>query len=342
VKICLIAPPLLDVPPKTYGGLERVVWDLACGLSRLGHEVDLVATVGSREPPGGRLIPTVKAPERADVDWLAYEVEAFNRYKDEVAGGGYDIVHDNTWFFLPYNIPDIRIVHTHHSWLNGLKKPVERPCLVGISKFHAMSMANHLFGTVWRWCYNPVNPENYPFQRDKGDYLLFVGRIDRIKAPHYCVEIARRAGTKLVVAGGTFVLDKEYVRLVKHLCEKNGFTFLPDIPEEKKVELMQNAAAVLFTPCYPFQEPFGLVAVEAALCGTPVIAFYNGATPEVVYQGVSGYLVSDVDDAVAVIRAGGLAEIKPEECRAWGENFSPENIAAVYLKLYRQAIENPW
>ena len=342
MKICLISSPLLDTPPKGYGGLERVVWDLACGLSRLGHEVDLVATVGSKHPPSGRLIPTVKAAGRVHVDWFAYEAEAFNRYREELARGGYDIVHDHTWFMLPYNIPGLPLIHTHHSWLNGLQKPRDRPCLVGISKFHAMSLANHLFGTVWRWCYNPVNPENYPFQGDKQDYLLFIGRIDKIKAPHYCVEIARRAGMKLVVAGGTFVQDMEYVRMVKHLCEKNGFPFLADVSEEKKVELMQNAACVLFTPAYPFMEPFGLVAVEAALCGTPVIAFYNGATPEVVYQGVSGYLVSDVDDAVQVLKAGALSEIKPAECRKWGEVFSPENIAAMYLKLYRAALENPW
>ena len=224
---------------------------------------------------------------------------------------------------------------TAHNCLWRSKPPgVEKLNLIAISRHMAFEYSK-IFQTEVEYCYNGINLERYPFKQDKGDRLLFVGRISTAKRPDIAIEIAKRVGMKLDVVGGTFVPDKGYVEGIRRSCEQNGFGFYPDAPHEVKIELLKNARALLFPSM--MGEPFGLVAVEAMACGTPVVATKDGAIPEIVEEGRVGFTCYSLDEMCEAVKK--IDGIRPQDCRLHAERFSREAMAQNYLKLYNAILD---
>jgi hypothetical protein len=355
LHIGLISTPFFGVPPKGYSGLEMIVWDLACALAELGHEVTLFAPKGSEAPPKGKIVETIEPYNTVQVDWIDLERQAYATYKDKLEN--LDIIHGHNWFGFEYlakaKNPLLKVTHTHHGGINleywGRSKPPFKLNLIAISKW--MSEIYKAQGFESRYVYNGINLEKYPFQKERGDRLLFVGRIDRFKQPHVAVEVAKKLNMGLDIVGGTFVQDAQYLEHIRSMCDGIRIKFYPDAPHQVKVKLMQNAKCLLFPSA--MGEPFGLVACESMATGTPVVALNDGAIEEVVREGG---IICDVFDkqitskgAVynikgnpleALMQAVGKADsIKPEDCRRNAERFSREAMGSAYEKLYRQILD---
>lgn len=339
MRVALISTPFFGVPPAGYSGLEQVVWDLACALTELNQKV-VVFAPGNRNPPKGFLYRTGEPINKVEVNWFDLERQAYERYRHTLQD--FDIVHSNTWYHFAYlskqSNSKLKICATHHGHLNFRTKPpgVDKMNLIAISRFMAEEYKSILKTDV-RFVYNGINLDRYKFKKEKGDRLLFVGRISRLKRPDVAIEVARRVGMKLDVVGGTFVEDQGYVQQIRHLCEANGFGFHPDTPHEKKLELMQNARCLLFPS--DMSEPFGLCPVEAGACGCPVVAWDDGAVKEVVANGVTGFVVPKTVESMAEA-VKKTDSIKPADCRKRvEENFSREIMARNYLNVYEDIIK---
>ena len=181
--------------------------------------------------------------------------------------------------------------------------------------------------------HNAIDPQEYPFRRDKEDFLLFVGALLPHKGVHVAIEAAKRLDMKLVIAGKPDEKYSDYYQSLLRQADGSGkITILGEIAEEEKRDLMSRAKCLLFASTY--EEPFGVVMIEAMACGTPVVALRNGAAPEVIEDGKTGYLVKNVDDMVKAVKLVDL--IKPDACRARVEKlFSVEVMVENYLKMYR-------
>ena len=353
LKIALISTPFLTTPPRTYGGLEQIVADLGECLAKK-NDVTIFATDGSRVK-GCEVVHCGKATETTQVNWLQAERAMYEVYKNQLKD--FDIVHGHNWFGFEYAVkaenPHLKVCHTHHGrialeWWEKSKPPFKLN-LIAISKW--MQRIYKAQGFDCQYAYNGINLSKYPFQKEKSNYLIFVGRIDKFKQPHLAIDVAKALNIDLYIVGGTFVQDAQYLEHIRSMCDGIGIKFYPDAPHQVKVKLMQNAKCLLFPSA--MGEPFGLVACESMATGTPVVAFNDGAIEEVVREGG---IICDVFDkqitskgAVynikgnpleALVQAVGKADsIKPEDCRRNAERFSREAMGSAYEKLYRQILD---
>jgi len=344
MKIALISPPLLKTPPTGYGGLEKVVYDLGCALVKQGHNVTLFAPPGSHIE-GATLFETVESPEKTDVNWIELEANSFNKYKGNLTG--FDIIHDNTWFGFAYlvkydqKMKDIKICHTHHGHLNwdASKKPAEigNTNLIAISKF----MADEYKGQKWesKYVYNGVDTDTYVPLYEKGDRLVFVGRISKLKGTHIAIKAAVETGTPIDIIGGSFVDDKTYLEAIKTECTNSGgvATLHLDVTNDIKIGMVQKAKACLIPS--KFGEPFGLTAVEALACGTPAIVYDDGALKEIVNSHAIGTVCDGYDAFLNTVRNIDSTKYDFKRCRTRAEYFSCKNMADRYLDLYKEIID---
>ena len=338
LKIALVSSPFFTVPPAGYGGLERVVYDLACGLAGRGHAVTVFAPDGSHVP-GCAVVPCGTPLTTVNVDWRAGEENMWNVYRDMI--GDFDIVHSHDWFGYVYASKqrnmDLRVTHTHHGGLDprwwGTSVPPFKLNFIALSNW--MKSVYETQGMPSRACYNGVSTEKYGFKADKGDRMIFVGRIDTFKQPHAAIEVAKMLGMGLDVVGGTFVQSTEYLRAIKGMCDGDQIRFIEDPPQDEKVRLMQDACCLLFPS--KMGEPWGLVAAEAMSCGTPVVALRDGAIPEVVDHGVTGYVCDTVDEMCDSVKIAD--KIDPRACRERVERlFSQDACARGYEEAYRDIL----
>jgi len=358
-KIGLISTPFLRTPPDSYGGLELIVANLGETLAEMGHDVTIFAANGS-EVKGCKVVWFGEPKLKVQVDWLKAERDAYEVYGAIL--GDFDIIHGSNWFGFEYlaksRNPKIKVCHTHHGGLNlewwGRSKPPFKLNLIAISDW--MRKIYEAQGFPAKFVYNGINLDRYPFKREKGDRLLFVGRIDKFKQPHVAIEVAKKLNMGLDIVGGTFIQDPAYLEQIRRICDGEQIKFYPDTPHELKIRLMQNAKCLLFPSA--MGEPFGLVPVEAMASGTPVVALNDGAVEEVVKEGG---IVCDVFHKSIVPNKGAVYQIKqnpveamieavkkvdsikPEDCRRNAERFSRENMAENYLRLYYEILEgNEW
>ena len=338
MRIALVAPPWYAIPPEGYGGIEWVVALLADGLTDRGHDVTLYAPPGSQTK--ARLVsplPQAPSPETVGNPWweASHALDAY----DEVEG--FDLLHDHMG---PVGVAigalsAAQTVHTLHG-----------PFVEETSMLYRRVARHHWFVAIserqrsqappgLRWAgvvYNGIPVDRYPYRQDKDDYLLFMGRVDDEKAPDLAVEAANRAGRRLVMCVTT-----KNERERRYWAEKvepllsDRVDVRGECGHEEKAELLAGAAALLFP--VQWEEPFGLVMPEAMACGTPVVAWRNGAVPEVVEDGVTGFVVDSMDDFVRAIDRVG--ELDPRACRDVVERrFSGDAMVEGYLEAYRRAL----
>jgi glycosyltransferase involved in cell wall biosynthesis len=337
MKIAQIAPLAESVPPKLYGGTERVVSYLTEELMRLGHDVTLFASADSET--SARLIACAPRAQRLDPSLqdplaeLTLMLECVRRHAQE-----FDILHFHVEnVHLPLFRPlGRRTVTTMHSRLDRpevapLYREFNDMPLVSISNSQrtALPFANWV-GTVYHGLAREVCPFN---PAPRGNYFAFLGRVSREKGLERAIEIARRADVRLRIAAKVDRVDEDYFneRLVP-LFSLPGIEFVGEVDEARKPAFLGNATALLFPIDWP--EPFGLAMIEAMSCGTPVIAWRNGAVPEIVEDGRSGVIVDSVEQAVAAAACiGRLDRLAVRE--RFEERFSAARMAHDYLAVYR-------
>lgn len=339
MRIAQVSPLYESVPPKCYGGTERVVSYLTEELVRLGHDVTLFASgdsVTSAELVAGA--PQALRLSRC-VDPLAHHFrmmeEVFRRADD------FDIVHFHIdYMHFPISrrlgIPNVTTLHGRLdiSDLVPLYHEFDDMPLVSISD----AQREPLPWVNWQATVHHGLPWNlYKLEETPGDYLAFLGRISPEKRVDRAIEIARRAGMELRIAAKIDRADREYFHeKIEHLFRLPHVTYIGEIGEGEKQEFLGNARALLFPIDWP--EPFGLVMVESMACGTPVVAFRGGSVEEIIDEGVTGFVCDDLDRAVAAVdRVAGLSR---RRCRdRFEQRFSVTRMACDYLRLYQRLAE---
>jgi glycosyltransferase involved in cell wall biosynthesis len=342
MRIAQVSPLHESVPPKLYGGTERVVSFLTEALVDLGHEVTLFASGDS--VTRARLVSCAPRALRLDEgchDPLAHHLvmleEVFTRAAE------FDIIH----FHLDYlSFPEARHCRVPHvaTMHNRMDVADLQPLFREFADVPVVSISDAQRAPLpfANWCgtvYHGLPLDLYPFRPNPGRYLAFLGRVSPEKGVHHAVEIARRLGLPLKVAAKIDDRDREfYEHHLKPLFSEARVEFLGEIGEGDKGDFLGDAAALLFPIDWP--EPFGLVMIEAMACGTPVVAFRRGAVPEVMRDGVSGYVVDTVDGAVeATARA---LELPRKRCRVYFEGrFSSPRMANDYLAVYERLLASP-
>lgn len=344
LRVALVAPPYFEVPPAAYGGVEAVVADLADALVDRGHKVTLL---GAGRPGTSAAFVAVlerTVPERLGEPFPEVLHAAQTRREIEriAREDGLDVVHDHTLAgplnaaaYSALGLPTVATVHGPVSsdlrrYYRALGGDVH---LVAISgRQRALAPDLNWIATV----YNALRVDAWPFQRDKGDYALFLGRFSPDKAPHLALEAAHRAGVPLVLAGKCVEpAERDYFdqMVAPRLASRDHVFGVADAAQKR--ELLAGARCLLFPVCW--EEPFGMVMIEAMACGTPVVALRAGAVPEVVADGVTGIICDSPDALPRALHD--VRSIDPQACRdRVASRFSAASLAEGYEDAYRRAL----
>ena len=334
MRIAQVAPLIEAVPPKLYGGTERVVAYLTDALVELGHDVTLFASGDSQTraeldpicPRALRLDPSVQ-------DYFAslfVQLEALTRRARE-----FDVIHCHLDYFA---YPTLRrLARPSLTTLHGRLDLPELPALyqlfadipvVSISDSQRVPLREARYiATVHHGL-----PQHLLHKGAGGDYLAFLGRISPEKAPDAAIRIAALSGMPLKIAAKVDKMDLEYFKSkIEPLLSQPNVEFIGEIAEHQKSDFLGNAAALLFPIAW--REPFGLVMIEAMACGTPVVAFNNGSVSEILENGVTGFIVGSEQEACDVIRD--IRRLDRDRVRAeFDRRFTAQHMAQNYLKLY--------
>jgi glycosyltransferase involved in cell wall biosynthesis len=356
MRIAMLAPISWPLPPQGYGPWEQVAYNLTEELVNLGHEVTLFAAGGSKSR--AKIVAT--CPYSLST-WPEAERDRECRYDpqtgllegppdarvleqlhiatcmEQAAAGGFDVVHSHLHVHALVFARLIRcpLVTTLHgsAWVRPahpiLKAYKDMP-FVSISDAERQLLPRlNYVATV----YNGIRLEDFPFESEKDDYLLFAGRLSPEKGPHTAIEVAGQAGRRLLMAGMIEPQHQDfYDSMVKPHVDGNQVDYLGLLSQKELAPYYRKAAGVLFP--INWCEPFGLVAVEAQASGTPLIATRFGALPEIIIEGKTGFVVDSIDEAVNAVEK--LASISPPACRANVESrFTAEAMAKGYEAVYQ-------
>lgn len=341
MKIAMIAAPIERIPPKLYGGTERVVSALTEELVRMGHDVTLFASGDSQT--SAKLVAAFPKPLRESYPTSAQIMERIQTTLLHLGSAyaqqdKFDIIHDHTSIFgLSYaQSSRTPVVSTLHGCLTQNAIPLyekfHKPYLVTISNSQSRP-APHLnyISTI----YNGLAMHHYPFSDVHKGYLLAVGRLCPEKGIHNAITIAQRANLPLIIAAKLEDHHMEYFnqKIKPHLNKK--IRWIGEVNERERNELMKHALCFLHP--LEWEEPFGLTIIEAMSCGTPVIAFNKGSMPEIIQHGKTGFLAKDIDDAVACIQK--LDSIDRQYCRSYSlQHFSSRKMAREYEAVYTSIV----
>jgi glycosyltransferase involved in cell wall biosynthesis len=337
VKIAQVAPLFESVPPKRYGGTERVVSYLTEELVELGHDVTLFASGDSTTE--ARLVSPCANALRLDprcADPLAHHVLLLEMVLSEMER--FDVIHFHTDYlhFPLVRRARVRQVTTLHGRLD---LPDLAPLHREFSEMPLVSISNAqrrpLPGANWRaTVYHGVPEDLYAFHPELGQYLAFCGRIAPEKGVDRAIETARRVDLPIRIAAKVDRVDRDYFEsVIRPLLKQPLVDFVGEIGEREKDDFLGKAFALLFPIDWP--EPFGLVMIEAMACGTPVIAFRRGSAPEVVEDGVSGFIVDNVEEAARAVER--VSKLSRASCRqTFSRRFRASRMAEDYLAVYER------
>jgi glycosyltransferase involved in cell wall biosynthesis len=340
MKIAQVSPLFESVPPKGYGGTERVIHYLTEELVRRGHEVTLFASGDSET--SARLVAATPRSIRPDVSILRQKWHAYHCIQmDQVAAtaDAFDVIHFHTdYLHFPlaktFMAPHVTTFHGRLDLpeLVPLCKHFRDVPLVSISE----SQRAPLPDANWAGTVHHGLPDLGAFEPEAGNYFVFIGRASREKRLDRAVEIATRCGVPLYVGAKVDEFDEPYFeKHLKPLLKHPLVHFVGEVNEAKKRELISRAKALLFPIDWP--EPFGLVLIEALSYGTPVIAYGHGAVPEIVEDSVTGFIVSNQEEAVAAARR--ISSLERKTCRrAFEQRFTAAHMAENYLRVYRRLL----
>ena len=310
--IVQVAPNFIPVPPKKYGGIERVVYDLTEGLVKRGHEVYLYAAKGSIS--NAKLIPY----EDNNIDIAMF---VLNTLPPNI-----DLIHD----------------HTHPSLIGTKDLKTPTICTIHDSRYNPVSCPVYLSARALQvngknegcYVYNGINPEEYEFSKDKEDYLLFMGELRWHKGIVHALEIAERTNRKLIIAGPVYY-PEYFENEVKPRIDRNkNIQYIGEVGGHERQELFKKAQCMLFPTSW--EEPFGLVMIEAMACGTPVVALANGAVPEVL-SGFPELVCQSVDEMVEKVLKQPFPA--PEALREYViNNFTTDMMVERYLDIYTKVL----
>lgn len=339
MKIAQVAPLYESVPSKYYGGTERVVSWLTEELVRRGHDVTLFASGDSKSM--ARLIPGCATALRTNPtckDSLAHHIVMLEKVLRRASD--FDVIH----FHIDYlHFPVSRRIKTPH--VSTLHGRLDIPDLVPVFRefndvpIVSISMVQRQPLPFANWIgnvYHGLPGDLLRFHPQPGKYLAFLGRISPEKRPDRAIEIARRAGIPLKIAAKVDAADREYFESkIKPLLVGPSVEFVGEIGDKEKSEFLGNAFANLFPIDWP--EPFGINMIEAMACGTPTIAFRHGSVSEVIEDGLTGFIVDNVEDAVQMLSR--VPQICRKRCRSMFEQrFTAPRMTSDYLSIYETLI----
>jgi glycosyltransferase involved in cell wall biosynthesis len=340
MKIAILSPVWFPVPPSGYGGIEWVVSLLADGLVDAGHDVTLFASGDSRTK--AKLASVYDIAPSAEIG--RSQVEVRHALACYARAEEFDVINDHSGppAAVIGGAVQTPVVHTVHGPLDG--EPGELYELVAkvapSTGLISLTLNQRRLHPDLPWLANVPNALDfsvYPFARHRGDYLLFLGRMDSTKGAHRAIAVAMEADLPLKLAGK--MRDPHELQYFREFVEphlKPGhIEYLGEVSHGQKVELLQNARATLFP--IEWEEPFGLVMIESMACGTPVIATRHGSVPEVIDHGRSGIIVDDYRIIPAALDEAD--RLDPHELRRYVEQqFSPERMVGGYLTAFRDAV----
>ena len=335
IKLAMLSPVAWRTPPRHYGPWESVVSLLTESLVKKGIDVTLFATADSITDAKLRAVCSAGYEEDKSLEPKVLEClhisEVFEN-ADE-----FDIIHNN-FDFLPLSYSGLvstPVLTTIHGFSSPkihavYKKYNKKVFYVSISNADRLASLDYM-ATV----YHGINLNQFTFQPDAGDYLLFFGRIHNDKGAREAIEIAGHYGMKLIIAG--IIQDRKYYeQYVEPKIDNIQVTYVGSAGPYERNSLLGNAYALLHP--INFNEPFGLSVIESMACGTPVVAFSRGSMPEIIMQGHNGYLVSTVDEAVRVL--GNIPLINRSVCRkSVEEKFSADRMADDYINVYKRVLD---
>ncbi|MFI9591626.1 glycosyltransferase family 4 protein [Nonomuraea sp. NPDC052265] len=340
LRIAMVAPPWEEVPPRAYGGIEQMLADLITGLSGRGHEVTLIGS-GSTGVPAKFLVTYPEAPSERIGESLPEVLHAAQAWR-ALEGMPADIVHDHSLAgpltALGRATPT---VVTCHGPAGGELGEVYRALGERVNLI-AVSDAQRADAPDLNWVatvHNALDAASFPFREHKEDWVLWLGRFSHSKGPDLAIDAARAAGRRIVLAGKlTEPCERDYFE--EHVRPRlgPGVSYVGEADAGRKRELLAAAHCMVFP--IQWEEPFGMVVIEAMACGTPVVAIGRGAVPEIVVDGVTGFVLREAAELPAAIEAAG--RLDPRACRDHVErHFGVGAMAAAYEAVYHRLLAAP-
>ncbi len=340
MRVALVSPLFESVPPRLYGGTERVVDWLCRGLADAGVDVTLFASGDSSVSAQADLIPVVdqalRLRTRPVTDPIAYNLKLMAEVASRASR--FDVIHNHhDYWMLPLSrMTTTPLVTTLHGRLD---LPDIHQAFFSYPNAHFVSISHHqreaMPGLRWaRTIHHGIDLDRLEFRESPGKYLAFLGRFDPHKRPDLAIDMAQEAGIPLKIAAKIEGKEmQEYYEALKPRIDGRFIEYIGEIGESEKSDFLGNACALAFPINWP--EPFGLVMLEALACGTPVLARPRGAVPEVLVDGMTGFVREDARE-LGRLAVDGLHSISRLHCRRWVEQrFSLKRMTEDYIDVYR-------